>query len=223
MSFQKTVQAARRLLRRARVGTSVAAIAVAVSALAGCGKRVIRLDFVPVEERLEPQVIETADADLFTTETVAMLTVSGLISNMKSGGMLSQGTNPVSDFRETLDAVARDPSVKAVVLRINSPGGTVTASDMMYKDVLAFKQKTGKPVVVCMMDLCASGGYYRPARPTTASPTPPPSPGRSASLSRRSTSTAPSGKSASPPRPSRAGRTRTWSRPSRSRPTRTPP
>ena len=93
---------------------------------------------------------------------------------MKSGGLFSAGHNPVSDFRETLDAIARDPSVKAVVLRINSPGGTVTASAMMYHDVLEFKKKTGKPVVACMMDVCASGGYYlscaadyRVAYPTT--------------------------------------------------------
>jgi protease-4 len=93
---------------------------------------------------------------------------------MRSGGLLSQGENPVSDLREVLDAVAKDDSVKAVVLRINSPGGTVTASDMMYKDILAFKKKTHKPVVTCMMDICASGGYYvscasdyRIAYPTT--------------------------------------------------------
>jgi protease IV len=60
------------------------------------------------------------------------------------------------------------------VLRINSPGGTVTASAMMYQDLLEFKKKTGKPIVTCMMDVCASGGYYlscasdyRIAYPTT--------------------------------------------------------
>jgi protease-4 len=80
----------------------------------------------------------------------------------------------VSDFRETLDAIAKDDNVKAVVLRINSPGGTVTGSAMMYHDLLEFKAKTHKPVVTCMMDLCASGGYYlscasdyRIAYPTT--------------------------------------------------------
>jgi protease-4 len=148
--------------------------ALLASSLAACGQRTIRLDFVPTSEHLEPHTIESADADLFTADKIAMITVSGLISNMKSTGLLSQGVNKVSDFRETLDAIARDPSVKAVLLRINSPGGTVTASDMMYKDLLAFKRKTGKPVVCCMTDVCASGGYYlscasdyRIAYPTT--------------------------------------------------------
>ncbi len=147
---------------------------LAASLAVGCGNRTIRLDFVPVEERLIPQVIESADADWFTSDKVAMLTVSGMITNGKSSGILASGANPVSDFREALDAVARDKNVRAVVLRINSPGGTVTASAMMYQDLLAFKKKTGKPVVTCMMDLCASGGYYlscasdyRIAYPTT--------------------------------------------------------
>src|SRR5207244_2941320 len=50
--------------------------------------------------------------------------------------------------------------VKAVVVRINSPGGAVTASDIMYQDLLRFRHETGKPVVACMMDVAASGGYY---------------------------------------------------------------
>jgi len=142
--------------------------------LAACGKRTIRIDLVPVEDRLTPQVIENGDASLFTTDQVAMVTVSGLISNSKPKSLLGGGSNPVSDFRETLDAIANDNAVKAVVLRIDSPGGTVAASQMMYTDLLAFKAKTHKPVVVCMMDLCASGGYYlscasdyRVAYPTT--------------------------------------------------------
>ncbi len=152
----------------------VSVLAVTLMALVGCGNRTIRLDFVPTSEALEPQTIESADAGVFTSDKIAMITVSGLIANARASSLLSQGSNPVSDFRETLDAVARDASVKAVLLRINSPGGTVTASDMMYKDVLAFKKKTGKPVVCCMMDVCASGGYYlscasdyRIAYPTT--------------------------------------------------------
>ncbi len=66
----------------------------------------------------------------------------------------------MSTFRERLDAAADDPGVKAVVLRINSPGGAVTASDIMYQDVLRFRKETHKPVVACMMDVAASGGYY---------------------------------------------------------------
>lgn len=128
-------------------------------ALTACGKRTVRVDLVPVEDRLQPQEIER-DAGMFVNDEIVMVDVSGLIANIKKEGLFSGGGNPVSDFRETLNAIERDPNAKAVVLRINSPGGTVTATDIMYRDLIAFKQRTGIPVVVCMMDVCASGGYY---------------------------------------------------------------
>jgi len=127
--------------------------------LSGCGRRVVRVDLIPVEDRLQPQEVER-DAGMFVSDQIVMIDVSGLIANMNKSSAFGSGENPVSDFRETLNAVERNGNVKAVVLRINSPGGTVTASDIMYRDLKAFKERTGIPVVVCMMDLCASGGYY---------------------------------------------------------------
>jgi protease IV len=91
---------------------------------------------------------------------IAIIDVDGLIMNARSSGLLSDGDNPVSLFREKLDAAANDKHVKAVVLRINSPGGAVTASDIMYQDLVNFRKDTGKPVVACMMDVAASGAYY---------------------------------------------------------------
>jgi protease-4 len=91
---------------------------------------------------------------------VAIIDVEGVILNARSSGLLGSGENPVSLFRERLDAAAADSRIKAVVLRINSPGGAVTASDIMYQDLLRFRRDTCKPVVACMMDVAASGGYY---------------------------------------------------------------
>ena len=148
-------------------------VAFLATLIAGCGQRTVRIDLIPTSDPMQPQVI-AGDSGVFTSDKIALVDVSGMISNHRSGGLLSAGSNPVSDFRETLDAIAKDNSVKAVVLRINSPGGTVTASDMMYKDLLDFKAKTHKPVVTAMLDVCASGGYYlscgsdyRIAYPTT--------------------------------------------------------
>jgi protease-4 len=93
-------------------------------------------------------------------DKVAIIDVNGMILNARSSGLFGDGDNMMSLFRERLDAAACDPHVKAVVLRINSPGGAVTASDIMYHDLLAFRQKTGIPVVACMMDVAASGAYY---------------------------------------------------------------
>lgn len=91
---------------------------------------------------------------------IVVVDVSGVLVNAEESGLLSAGYNPVASLAEALDAAAADPSVAAVVLRINSPGGTVTASDMMYREVMRFRQQTGKPVVACLMDLATSGGYY---------------------------------------------------------------
>jgi protease IV len=98
----------------------------------------------------------------FCFDKIALIDVEGLIVNAKESGGFLGGTseNPVSLFRERLDAAADDKHVKAVVLRINSPGGGVTASDIMYQDLCRFRKQTGKPVIACMMDVAASGGYY---------------------------------------------------------------
>jgi protease-4 len=91
---------------------------------------------------------------------VAVLDVDGLILNQDFSGLLSMGENPVALFREKLDAIASDPCVKAVVLRINTPGGSVTASDILWRDLLAFRERTKLPVVACLLDVAAGGGYY---------------------------------------------------------------
>ena len=62
--------------------------------------------------------------------------------------------------REQLDHARDDSSVRALLLRINSPGGTVTASDIIYQELLRFKRERGVPVVAHFMGVAASGGYY---------------------------------------------------------------
>jgi protease-4 len=96
----------------------------------------------------------------FCCKKVAIIDVNGVIMNCRSSGLLGSGENPVSEFREKLEEAACDPYVKAVVLRLNSPGGAVTASDIMYQDLINFRKETHKPVVACMMDVAASGAYY---------------------------------------------------------------
>lgn len=111
-----------------------------------------------------PELEETiADPGTTRREKIAIIEVEGMLANTRagSGGLLGGGEeNKVSLFRQQLDAAAADKRVKAVVLRINSPGGTVTASDAMYDMLIDFKARTGKPVIAACQDLAASGGYY---------------------------------------------------------------
>ena len=91
---------------------------------------------------------------------VAIIDVDGLLLNTNLTGPYSSGDNPIDLFREKLDAAQSNPQCVAVVLRVNSPGGSITATDVMWRELIAFKEKTHKPVVGCIMDLGCGGGYY---------------------------------------------------------------
>ncbi|MCI0738113.1 MAG: S49 family peptidase [Gemmataceae bacterium] len=91
---------------------------------------------------------------------IALVDVDGLLLNQNLNGSFTLGDNPVAIFQEKLDAVAADANVCAVVVRINSPGGSVTATDMMWHELQRFKTVTGKPVVACLLDVGAGGAYY---------------------------------------------------------------
>jgi len=95
-----------------------------------------------------------------TRNSMAIINITGLIVNGHQSQLLGHGIHPVSQLQEKLEAAHKDRNVKAIILRLNTPGGTVTASDIMYREVLRFKKRSGKPVIVLMMDVAASGGYY---------------------------------------------------------------
>lgn len=88
-------------------------------------------------------------------EKIALIALRGLISSSLSG---SVGDSMVDDMRVALQQARDDEQVRAVVLEIDSPGGEVTASDVIYNWVV--KTRAKKPVVVYMDSLAASGGYY---------------------------------------------------------------
>lgn len=90
---------------------------------------------------------------------VLLLDLSGVISAQDKDGLFPQ-PNMLAAFKEDLVKASKDESVKALILRVNSPGGTVTASDILYHELRAFKASKKIPVITSMMDLAASGGYY---------------------------------------------------------------
>jgi protease IV len=107
---------------------------------------------------LREQMVK-AGSGLFPRKIV-IIEVEGLLLNARSGGLLQPQENDVSRFAQQLDKAAADDSVAAVVLRVNSPGGTVSASDAMYDTLLRFRKNTHKPVVAAAQDVAASGAYY---------------------------------------------------------------
>jgi protease-4 len=91
---------------------------------------------------------------------VALVRASGPIHLGRAASFPWAGPNVGSDtLGATLRAAGRDPAVKAVVLRVDSPGGSYVASDAIRREVLALRE-TGRPVIASMATVAGSGGYY---------------------------------------------------------------
>jgi protease-4 len=124
------------------------------AALAACAPR-ISIDLLGEDKLREVVLVPGA-----TKAKVVMIDIDGTISAALETGFLSREKSVVARVFERLERAARDPQVKALILRLDTPGGEVTASDIVYHEVLRFKERTGRPVVGLMMSVAASGGYY---------------------------------------------------------------
>jgi protease-4 len=92
---------------------------------------------------------------------IALIYGTGLITRSGSeAGALTQDTEfTARAIARAFNAAVRDKNVRAIVFRIDSPGGSATASETIWREVVRARQR-GKPIVVSMGDLAASGGYY---------------------------------------------------------------
>jgi protease IV len=88
---------------------------------------------------------------------IAVITVDGIITSHEFD---EAGNNMVDLIKAELDRASDDRRVKAVILKVDSPGGEVLASDQIYKEIRAFQEDSKKPVICSMGSLAASGGYY---------------------------------------------------------------
>lgn len=96
-------------------------------------------------------------------DKVLMVEIAGVLTSAKPSGVFDRFFERLSlpaRFKEELTKAAEDENVKAIVLRINTPGGTVTASDILYHELEELKKTRKIPVIASIMDLGTSGGYY---------------------------------------------------------------
>ena len=96
-------------------------------------------------------------------DKVLLIEISGFLTSAKPSGVLDRFFDRLSlpaRFKEELTKAADDEDVKAIVFRINTPGGTVTASDILYHEIQELKKTREVPVIASIMDLGTSGGYY---------------------------------------------------------------
>jgi protease-4 len=126
--------------------------------IVGCGPTTFVVGVGPGDRQMVATPVQRDGR--WGSRRVMILDVSGTIVNAEGAGVLIPGDNPVARFNEALRLAAADDKVAAVILRLNTPGGTVTASDILYRQVQRFRQATKKPVVAMMMDVATSGGYY---------------------------------------------------------------
>jgi protease-4 len=114
---------------------------------------------IPLLHKTEP--LQERVVDGVGDRKILIVDVSGVISDEKKRSIgFREEESPVDGFKEALKKAADDKKIAALIVRINSPGGTVTASDIIHHEILEYKKKTGVRVVACMMDVAASGGYY---------------------------------------------------------------
>jgi protease-4 len=106
-------------------------------------------------------------------DKILLLSIDGLISEHPREGLLRMRPSTVQEVAAQLKLARKDKDIKALLLKIDSPGGTVTASDVIYHEIMAYKKDTGVKVVAELMGLGASGGYYvaLPADRIAAHPT----------------------------------------------------
>jgi protease IV len=102
------------------------------------------------------KVIESTDA----ADKIAIVDVEGILTSEEQESILATKESQLVAFVEKLKRAEADDDVKAVVLRIDSPGGDVTTSDILYHELVRFKQRKKIPVVAAFMGVAASGGYY---------------------------------------------------------------
>ena len=96
-------------------------------------------------------------------EKILLIQIRGVISTDPDSGWFTESRGLVQEVEARLQLAAGDENVKGVVLAIDSPGGTVTASDILHEMVQRYKKETGNPVVAQLMGVAASGGYYTAA------------------------------------------------------------
>ncbi len=145
-------------MQNQRIPLQTFAALLATLTLPGCAFVVADLNpFAARPQALEEHVVEGEGK-----AKILVVDISHVISDEERAGTLGIGKEEsvVARVREELRQAADDDRVQAVVLRINSPGGTVTASDTLYHVVRDFSAKKQVPVVAQLMDLGTSGAYY---------------------------------------------------------------
>jgi len=141
-------------MRPSRLLFSSVLTALAALALAACASP--RISLAP--DYSEPLTEFTLQGE--GKDKILYLPLRGVISSRPSEGFLSSRPGLVQEAVSHLRKAVADPQVKAVILAVDSPGGGVVDSEILYAELSGFRERTGKKLVALMFGVAASGGYY---------------------------------------------------------------
>ncbi len=129
-------------------------IAIAVLFLIGCEAPRIRI-FPSTADPLREYTLQGKEKG-----KVLVIALRGIISDAPKRQFIRTRPSMVQELVSQLRKAEADPEVKAVLIKIDSPGGSVIASDLIYNEIVAFQKRKQAKVVAVMMGVAASGGYY---------------------------------------------------------------
>ncbi|HHS99747.1 MAG TPA: signal peptide peptidase SppA [Thiomicrospira sp.] len=134
--------------------TGLVGIGLCLVLLTGCAN----INLAPSYNKpFKEQVVQEVEG---AKAKVLLIDVSGKLDDQPKKGLLSQAPSLMDSFLMQLKKAEKDEQIKTVLIKINTPGGGVTVSDILYHELKAFKERTKKKVYIQMMDVAASGGYY---------------------------------------------------------------
>ncbi len=147
------------------VALGIATLLVGVSIIVNSVSAALSTDWTSWLEDYEFTMLETMGSTVIesgdVSERIVVLRVEGVIQDTGAASSLfaTEGYNH-SFFLKQLEEAKNDPTVKGIVLAVDSPGGGVVESAEIYKDLMKIKDETDKPIYVSMGGMAASGGYY---------------------------------------------------------------
>ena len=129
-------------------------ILTSIVIMGGCAAPQVKL-FSDASDPLRESILQGTEKG-----KVLVVSLRGVISTRPREGTLRTMPSMVQELVSQLRMAEKDKEIKCLLLTVDSPGGTATASDILYNEILAFKERTKIKIVVSMMDIAASGGYY---------------------------------------------------------------
>ena len=129
-------------------------ILTSIIIMGGCAAPQVKL-FSDASDPLKESILQGTEKG-----KVLVISLRGVISTRPKEGTFRTMPSMVQEIVSQLRMAEKDKEIKCLLLKVDSPGGTATASDILYNEILAFKERTKAKIVVSMMDIAASGGYY---------------------------------------------------------------